>query len=236
MNSRLKNIYHFLLDRYGKQGWWPLIQHSNQNPLVKESARGYHPGNYDLPSSYDEIYEICLGAILTQNTGWTQVVVALNNLFQLNNLKPALMQKTEIDLIKEAIKPAGYFNQKARKIKIFTEYFVGLGCDKIPTRDELLSIWGVGPETADSMLLYAFKVPTFVVDAYTMRIFANLDFIRQNATYNEVKRLFEENLPKDLVIYQEYHALIVEHSKRFYRRGSDYRNCPIYQKRIKDEI
>ena len=237
--SKIEDIYYFLLDKYGKQGWWPLIQHRRGEPIASGVAPGYHHGNYDLPNCPDEIYEICLGAILTQNTGWIQVKVALKNLFQLNNLKPDLMQKVEIDKIKEAIKPAGYYNQKAKKIKIFTEYFLGLTGNKIPTRDELLAIWGVGPETADSMLLYAFKVPTFVIDAYTKRIFTNLNFIKQNATYNEIKMLFEKNIPKDLIIYQEYHALIVEHAKRYYKRGLDYKNCPIYtkyQKRIRDEI
>ena len=92
-----------------------------------------------------------------------------------------------------------------------------------------MDIWGIGRETADSMLLYAFKVPTFVVDAYTKRIFGNLNMIGPNYTYDEIKDIFEKNLPRDLIIYQEYHALIVEHAKRYYPKRADYKKCPLYQ-------
>ena len=155
--------------------------------------------------------------------------VALNNLYRICEIKPARINNMEIEELKEAIKPSGYFNQKAKKVKIFTEYFINMGGKHIPRRDELLDIWGIGRETADSMLLYAFKVPTFVVDAYTKRIFGNLNMIGPNYNYDEIKKIFEKNLPRDLIIYQEYHALIVEHAKRYYPKRADYKKCPVYQ-------
>ena len=229
VDKRLLDIYEFLLTRYGRQGWWPLIHYQGCNPTKSGSVSGYHPGNYTLPHLEDEVYEICLGAILTQNTGWPQVEVALNNLYRICELKPARIKKMEAEALKEAIKPSGYFNQKAKKVKIFTEYFISLRGKHIPRREELLDIWGIGRGTADSMLLYAFKVPTFVVDAYTKRIFGNLNMIGPHYTYDEIKDIFEKNLPRDLIIYQEYHALIVEHAKRYYPKRADYKKCPLYQ-------
>ncbi|MGA1826061.1 MAG: endonuclease III domain-containing protein [bacterium] len=229
MDKRVRTIYEFLLARYGSQGWWPLIKYQGCNPTKSGSVTGYHPGNYDLPQREDEVYEICLGAILTQNTGWPQVEVALTNLYRLCGLKPERIQEMDIDELKEAIKPSGYFNQKAKKVKIFTDYFINLGDHSLPGRDELLNIWGIGRETADSMLLYAFKVPTFVVDAYTKRIFVNLNMIGSTYDYDEIKEIFENNLPRDLIIYQEYHALIVEHAKRYYPKKADYKKCPLYR-------
>ena len=100
---------------------------------------------------------------------------------------------------------------------------------RVPAREELLSLKGVGPETADSILLYAFKQPSFVVDAYTKRIVTNLGLADEKANYNEIKALFEENLPEDLAVYQEYHALLVEHAKRYYQKKSSYAKCPLLE-------
>ena len=245
---------------YGPQGWWPIV---NDKTLICE----YHPNDYSYPRTDAERFEICIGAILTQNTGWypnvvraiqqlklgrpftkeelelieaaeihkgiirekprkqttghiltqntswPQVEKALLNLRKLKALTPMKIKKLNLEKLKQAIKPAGYFNQKAKKLKIFAEFYINLK-GKTPTREELLNVWGIGPETADSILLYAFKVPTFVVDAYTKRIFAKLGLIEKNEQYEKVKKMFEENLPKDFKLYQEYHALIVEHAKR----------------------
>jgi len=201
---------------YGCQGWWPLTT-SNGHAAENMSEGGYHPGNYSLPQADCQVYEICIGAILTQNVGWGNVEKALHNLLKLEAINPLAILNMDIELIKEAIRPAGYYNQKARKLIGFTEFYVALK-GKTPTRKELLGVWGVGKETADSMLLYAFKRPGFVVDAYTKRIFHNLGFIREDAEYDDVKALF---------IYQEYHALIVEHAKRYYTKKPYGVNCTI---------
>ena len=213
----LKRIYSILLKKYGFQGWWPLLSCNGANPTKTGSIKGYHPKDYSLPKNNSQRFEVCIGAILTQNTSWPQVEKALLNLKGLKALTPWAIKKLNLEKIKQAIKPAGYFNQKARKIKEFTDFYLSLK-NRIPARDELLNVWGIGPETADSMLLYAFNIPEFVVDAYTRRVFSKLGFIRKDASYEEIKKLFEKNLPRDSRLYQEYHALIVEHAKKHYSK------------------
>lgn len=215
--NKIRQIYNALLKIYGPQGWWPLLGCKGTKPTKTGSIKGYHPRDYSHPKNNNQKFEICIGVILTQNTSWPQVEKALLNLKGLNALNPKEMKNLKLEKLKQAIKPAGYFNQKAKKLKIFAEFYINLKA-RTPTREELLNIWGIGPETADSILLYAFNVPEFVVDAYTRRVFANLGFIGQKAKYNEIKKLFENNLPKNLKIYQEYHALIVEHAKRHYSK------------------
>jgi endonuclease-3 related protein len=222
-------IYSFLLDSYGPQGWWPLIElhdSSGTNPAKTGSVRGYHPGDYTYPHTDSQQFEIICGALLTQNTSWQQVERALINLRQINSLSPEAILSLDPETLKEAIKPAGYYNQKAARIKTLAEWFLELK-SRIPQREELLSLKGVGPETADSVLLYAFKQPSFVVDAYTRRVVSNLGLADEKAKYSEIKALFEENLPKDLAIYQEYHALLVEHAKRYYQKKASYSQCPL---------
>ena len=221
-------VYRFLFGSYGGQGWWPLIDCNGNNPTKTGSIQGYHPGDYSYPRTVNQRFEICLGAIATQNTSWIQTEKALLNLKKLGAISPKILKKVSEKELKDAIKPAGYFNQKAKKIRLFTDFYLGLN-GKTPTREELLNMWGIGPETADSMLLYAFKVPTFVVDAYTKRIFHNLGFIKEKATYDEIKQLFESSLKPDLVVYQEYHALIVEHAKRYYQKKGEYHKCPLFK-------
>ncbi|WP_269852106.1 endonuclease III domain-containing protein [Methanosarcina horonobensis] len=124
------------------------------------------------------------------------------------------------------MRPAGYYNQKAVRLKTLAEWFLELK-SRTPEREELLSLKGVGPETADSILLYAFKQPSFVVDAYTRRIISNLGLADEKTKYSEIKALFEENLPEDMIVYQEYHALLVEHAKRYYQKKINYSRCPL---------
>ncbi|MEW6380963.1 MAG: endonuclease III domain-containing protein [bacterium] len=228
-NQYLLPIYSFLLKEYGQQGWWPLLGCDGCKPAKRGSVSGYHPGDYDLPRTRNQVFEVCLGAILTQNTGWPQVEMALRRLQERNCLDPERIRAVDTEVLKDAIRPAGYFNQKAKKVKIFTEYFLGLGQDQIPGRDELLSLWGIGPETADSMLLYAFRVPTFVIDAYTRRILIRLGIADEKSSYDDLKSLFEQSLPEDFILYQEYHALLVEHAKRFYPKRTGTELCPLTQ-------
>lgn len=224
----IKQIYQKLYGDYGQQGWWPLIDFKGNNPTKTGSVRGYHPGDYELPKTKHQIYEVCIGAVLTQNVGWINVEKALINLKKLKAINPKHLLELDDEQLKEAIKPTGYYNQKAKKLKEFTRFFLTLN-NRVPKREELLKVWGVGEETADSMLLYAFKVPTFLVDSYTKRIFTNLGFIDEKAKYDEIKTLFEENFKPDLIVYQEYHALIVEHAKRYYSKKTEYHLCPLYK-------
>lgn len=217
MSDQITLIYEKLYDLYGPQGWWPLINHDGTNPTKTGAIRGYHPKNYDQPIERNQIYEIILGAILTQNTSWLSAEMALFNLDELDVIEPEKLSHLNDETLKSAIRCAGFLNQKAVYIKEITRFFISLD-GRIPTRKELLAVKGVGNETADSILLYAYKQPQFVVDAYTKRIFSHLGFVNENINYIELKELFESNLPKDTAVYQEYHALIVEHAKRYYSK------------------
>ncbi len=197
MNTVLQ-IFRLLLKTYGEQGWWPI-------------KGKYSKDNFSRKLERDEVFEICVGAILTQNTAWKNVERALNNLYPLS---PEKIKKLTLEELGNAVQPAGYFNQKAIYLKIFADYFLEL--KNAPSRDELLSVKGIGNETADSILLYAFRRPEFVVDAYTKRLFARLGLI-ENLSYLETKRFFESNLKHDASLFQEFHALIVEHAKRHCR-------------------
>ena len=197
MNTVLQ-IFNLLLKAYGPQGWWPI-------------KGKYSKDNFSRKLERDEVFEICVGAILTQNTAWKNVERALNNLYPLS---PEKIKKLTLEELGNAVQPAGYFNQKAIYLKIFADYFLEL--KNAPSRDELLSVKGIGNETADSILLYAFRRPEFVVDAYTKRLFARLGLI-ENLSYLETKRFFESNLKHDASLFQEFHALIVEHAKRHCR-------------------
>ncbi len=225
----IRKIYDYLLAFYGPQGWWPLTElHETGgiNPTKTGSVQGYHPADYTYPQTRNQQFEIICGALLTQNTSWIQVEKALLNLKQIHSLSSEEILSLELETLKEAIKPAGYYNQKAERLKILACWFSELK-NRIPAREELLSLKGVGSETADSILLYAFKQPSFVVDAYTRRILTNLSLIDEKASYNEIKALFEKNLPQDLAVYQEYHALLVEHAKRYYLKKNSYAKCPL---------
>jgi len=221
---KLLQIYLCLLREYGPQGWWPLLDFKGNNPTKTGSIRGYHPGDYSFPKTEKQKFEICIGAILTQNTAWQNVEKALINLKKIGALTPQKIIKIEIEKLKKAIRPAGYYNQKAKKLKEFSGFFIKLK-GKTPTREQLLKVWGIGNETADSILLYAYKIPVFVVDAYTRRIFSKLGYFKKDNDYYEIRRFFEKNLPKDYKIYQEFHALIVEHAKRHYNRKMQGSSC-----------
>lgn len=211
--NKLQEIYYALLDSFGYQGWWPLVSHIGTNPTKTGSINGYHPNDYSLPQTSNEVFEICLGAILTQNTSWPNVEKALLNLKSLNALDNKLIQKISVEQLKSAIRPAGYFNQKAKKIIAFTDFFSSLK-GRIPSRDELCSIWGIGNETADSMLLYAFKSPIFVIDSYTKRIFSRIGLCKSDVSYEELQNLFNSSLENNFELFNEYHALLVELAKR----------------------
>jgi endonuclease-3 related protein len=215
--NHLIQVYHKLYLLYGPQGWWPLMDWEGENPTKSGSLKGYHPLNYSLPETFQQRFEIVLGSILTQNTAWNSAEKALMNLKKLDAMHPQSLLELDTEILKEAVRPAGFFNQKTVYLQMISRFFLKLG-GEVPTRKELLGVKGVGNETADSILLYAYHKPQFVVDAYTRRIFSHLGVIKENTNYMEVKKLFEASLPRDVPLYQEYHALIVEHAKRYYQK------------------
>lgn len=242
--ARIKKIFDTLYAYYGPQGWWPLTRISALCSAHPRNQRGYHPLDYHSPLSTDlnGQLEICIGAILTQNTSWIQVEKALTRLQDLNLLTPTALQNIDPEILKEAIKPSGYFNQKAKKIKAFMIFYSQLG-DNIPSRHDLLNIWGIGPETADSMLLYAFHVPVFVIDAYTRRIFSRIFAAAPPINiqdYHQLQKLFfsayehtypihSTNPTQPLeIIFNEYHALLVEHAKRHCQKKPLCPECPLF--------
>lgn len=226
VTDQLMKIYQKLYNLYGPQGWWPLINLNSTNPNKTGSIRGYHPNNYNLPVERNDIYEVILGAILTQNTSWLQADKALFNLNELNAINPLKLLDLDNETLKLAIKCAGFLNQKSIYLREITKFFIKLD-GKVPKREELLAVKGVGNETADSILLYAYKQPEFVVDAYTKRIFSHLGIVDENIKYMELKELFESNLKRNTAIYNEYHALIVEHAKRYYNKKPYGLNDPL---------
>lgn len=217
--TSLFHIYRLLFNRYKPQGWWPVI---------KDGRAVY---GLEAPKNDKEIYEIILGTILTQNTSWKNVVKALANLEKSKNLSIEKINKMNIKKLEELIKPSGFYRQKAQRIKEISSFILSFGSVKNfvkkMTREELLKQKGIGPETADSMLLYACKKPEFVVDAYTKRIFSRIGIVENGASYDEIKELFEANCPKDVEIFNEYHALIVEHAKQFCQKKPMCQECPL---------
>ena len=129
------DIYQRLYREYGPQGWWPLVSLTGNNPTKSGSVQGYHPGRYDYPKSRNQRFEICVGAILTQNVGWVNVEKALLALRSRGALNPSGMDKMEDDELIDAIRPAGYYNQKAKKLRAFLDFFRDLR--RRPTREEL---------------------------------------------------------------------------------------------------
>lgn len=226
LKNEIIEIYDKLFELYGLQGWWPLINLKCINPNKTGAIRGYHPGNYELPVEENDVYEVILGAILTQNTSWLQAEKALFNLNELNAIEPQKLLNLDEEALKLAIKCAGFLNQKAIYLREISRFFIELD-GNIPTRKELLAVKGVGNETADSILLYAYKQPEFVVDAYTKRIFSHLGLVEDDVKYMALKEFFESHLPKDITIFNEYHALIVEHAKRYYNKKPYGVNDPL---------
>lgn len=206
--KELMGIYQTLYQTFGPQCWWPA-----ETPL-----------------------EVIVGAVLTQNTAWTNVEKAIMNLKRGNNLSITQLYHMPMQALAKLIRPSGYFNLKAKRLKAVIKWLWVSCRGKITElrkrttpqlRTMLLNIYGIGPETADSILLYALDKKSFVVDAYTKRIFSRHGFIKEDENYDKVKKLFESALPKSRKIYNEYHALIVHVGKDFCRKKPLCNICPL---------
>lgn len=188
--------------------------------IYKKLLKHFGPQNW-WPA--DTEFEVIVGAILTQNTNWKNVEKAIANLKREKLLSAKKILEVRSLKLERLLKPSGYFRQKARRLKGFIKEYHG---KSRMSREELLKIKGIGPETADSILLYAFDKPTFVVDAYTRRIGQRLDLFKSD-DYHEIKDFFEKNLPRDLEMYKEYHALLVELAKNYCKIKPLCKKCPI---------
>jgi endonuclease-3 related protein len=220
-----KNLYDFLLDIFGHQHWWPVDEQ-------------YHENQQSYPR-----FEIIVGAILTQNTAWTNVEKALDNLKKHKALTLQTIADITEEKLKTMIQPSGFFNQKAQRLKFFASYIEKkyhkdllnfFSRETSETRHELLSLQGIGPETADSILLYAGNHPVFVVDSYTKRICQRLPLPILNESYDDIQHFFEKELEstipkKELVsTYKEFHALLVELAKKYcWKKNPNCSPCPL---------
>lgn len=213
MHKQLVDVYDRLFAHFGAQHWWP--------------------GDSD--------FEIIVGAILTQNTSWSNVEKAIANLKRARLLTPTALKRVPLARLARLIRPSGYFNLKAKKLKTFVRFLSDrhrgtrsvshlFKLNTHTLRAELLAVYGIGPETADSIILYAARQPIFVIDAYTRRIFARLGFSRDDASYAELQSMFMAHLPHDAKLFNEYHALIVALGKNIcVKRAPRCAKCPLIE-------
>ncbi|WP_084154233.1 endonuclease III domain-containing protein [Citrifermentans bremense] len=207
--AALLELFEKLIGRYGALNWWPA----------------------DTP------FEVCVGAILTQNTNWLNVEKAIVNLKREGLLSAEALREIDEGRLAELIRPSGFFNVKSARLKGFVgwlfERYGSLDAmfqgDWIGLREELSEVRGIGPETCDSILLYAGGKPSFVVDAYTRRLFSRLGLMREEDDYHRVRALFMDHLPAEVPLFNEYHALIVEQCKRHCRKKPLCAGCPLSQ-------
>jgi endonuclease-3 related protein len=195
----LVDIYRRLLDRFGPQHWWPA----------------------------EEPFEVIIGAILTQSAAWGNVEKAIDNLRGVGALSPPALRKLPQAKLAELVYPCGYYNAKTLKLKAFALWLGNhyqddlnrlFALDATDLRRQLLAVHGIGPETADSIILYAAGKPVFVIDAYTRRIFSRLGLAPEKDSYAAYQALFMKNLPGDAQMFNEYHALLVCLGKNVCRR------------------
>ncbi len=202
----LLEVYNRLFAQYGPQGWWPS----------------------------DGPFETVVGAVLTQNTAWVNVDKALANLRAADAMSPAAIRAMPESSLAELVRPSGYFNTKAKKLKAIAKHLASYDDDLERWRNrqakelraELLSVYGIGPETADDIVLYAADLPSFVIDAYTQRILNRVGVLPEKRTYEDYQALFEDNLPHEATLFNEYHALLDAHAKLVCRkRAPDCAKC-----------
>jgi endonuclease-3 related protein len=206
VTGTLLDVYHRLLDRYGPQHWWPA----------------------------DSPFEVMIGAILTQSAAWANVEKAINNLKARDVLSIDALHQLPAEELARLIYPSGYYNAKAGKIKALVQWLAErydgnldklLALDIPLLRRELLSVRGVGEETADSIILYAAGKPVFVIDAYTRRILRHLGLTPPTNSYAAFQDLFMQYLPYDEALFNEYHALLVRHGKEACKKVPRCQEC-----------
>ena len=206
VRHKINDAYNLLYKVYGRRRWWPA----------------------DTP------FEVMVGAVLTQNTNWINVEKAIINLKKEKVLNPSALRSLNLKRLAMLIRPCGYYNIKAKRLKNLNNYLFLEYCGRVADmrrrplaalRGELLNVKGVGPETADSIILYAIKKPAFVVDAYTRRIMGCLGIVARDSGYDEIQSAFIKNLPRSVKLFNEYHALLVEHGKKICKSRPICQRC-----------
>ena len=206
MKTTLAEVYGRLYAAYGPQNWWPA----------------------------DSLFEVIVGAILSQSIAWINVQQALHNLKSAGVLSPQGLKEIALGDLAILLRPSGYFNVKAKKLKAFTEYFWEhyqgdikrlIEQDVVSLRKGLLSVYGIGEETSDAIILYAADKPSFVIDSYTRRIVQRLDLVKNTATYREHQDYFQRTIPIDTKLYNEFHALMVRHGQQVCKRKPLCEKC-----------
>ena len=204
----LEEAYRLLFDHFGFQNWWPG----------------------DTP------FEIAVGAILTQNTNWKNVEKAISNLKSNGNFNAKNLYNLKPETLAELIRPAGYFRLKTKRLRNFLELIIKEFDGRIENmkdlnindaRTKLLSVSGIGPETADSIVLYALEKPSFVIDTYTFRMLMRHGMCDESETYDDLQSIFMDNLPENVAKYNEYHALIVMLGKNYCKPKPLCEECPL---------
>ena len=204
--DKLLNLYDQLRSEYGAQAWWPA----------------------ETP------FEVIIGAILVQSTAWRNVVKAIGNLRDADLLTPPKLAAISQPRLEELVRPSGYFRVKAKKLRAFLTHLEVhhsyrldslFAAEVFTMRQELLSIYGIGNETADSIILYAAEKPIFVIDSYTHRLFSRLGWIAGKYDYDKLQAIFMDALPHDVRLFNEFHALIDRHSSRICRKTPHCEEC-----------
>jgi len=204
----LLEMYRRLTEEFGPTGWWPA-----RTP-----------------------FEVAVGAVLTQNTTWRNVEKAIKNLKEHRMLSVRALSRAPLSKLAQQARPAGYYRLKSQRLKNFVDFLRGeyggsmVRMAREPTdrlREKLLGVTGIGPETADSILLYALGKPVFVVDAYTRRILSRHGMVEQEVNYEELRRFFEQHLPRDVSLFKEFHALLVRTGAQFCKREPRCDQCPL---------
>jgi endonuclease-3 related protein len=207
-SQKLQEIYDLLYDYFKEQKWWPG----------------------------DSPFEIMTGAVLTQNTNWKNVEKAIDNLKNADMLNPFAIDRCPAEKLSELIRPAGYFNVKTKRLKNLIKWFIEdyqgqieniEGVSTSSLKEDLLNVSGIGPETADSILLYALNRPVFVIDTYTARMAIRHQLVEHDADYFQLQEFFESNLTEDTQLFNEYHALIVCLGKQFCKPKPKCDKCPL---------
>lgn len=202
----MESLYRSLLDRHGRQGWWPLWNR-------RDGGLEYHPGEYEVPEGRARA-EVIQGSILAQNTRWSGAAEAVGNLVQAGLDRWPALAEEPYESLEQRVRPARFFRQKARRLRVAAGFFAGRNGNP-PERGELLDLWGIGPETADCILLYGYGVPVMVVDAYLRRVLRDRGRPEvAEGTYEEIRAWVEGRLPGDPEVLNEMHALIVAEGKR----------------------
>jgi endonuclease III related protein len=204
--QQLMVVYQRLIGAYGDQSWWPA----------------------------DSSFEVMVGAVLTQNTAWTNVEKAISNLKHADSLTLEGLLALSDEALAQLIRPSGYFNIKTKRLKNLCLWMAENGgesklaaVDTGTLRSSLLQVNGVGPETADDILLYAFARPVFVIDTYTRRLFSKLCLIQGSEPYEDLRQIFEAELEADVSLFNQYHALIVRHAREKCQQRADCRHCDV---------